>query len=299
MTEFTRSWDTEEQLEDLARFKRNREFVRGVVTSIGVIKAKVYDEQQGDHVNQETEIAYLMLENGVTVYCPAQEFSDHEFRSLNGFAGSLQEFVIDNINLDQEIVTVSIKKADQIKRERFLNQLEALEQADELHKFEFDGTITGINMKNRHIFVRVQGVDCVMHPEDYSWERIRVVEQVQRGEIIKIKILRFNKERNTIRVSRRHTMPDPFEKIDSLQGRSAIAGKVTGVSPLHGIFIKLDGGFEAKGVKPANIEEPVVGDIVSCTIRNIDRENRHVRVVITGYPRGKKKRKDVGAFLFE
>jgi small subunit ribosomal protein S1 len=52
-------------------------------------------------------------------------------------------------------------------------------------------------------------------------------------------------------------------------------------------------------MKPAYLEEPIVGDIVSCTVRSIDKKKRHAKVVIVGYPRGKKKRKDLGAFLFE
>jgi small subunit ribosomal protein S1 len=287
MAEFTiKSWSNDTQLEDLARFKRNKEIICGVVTSISVIK--------------DIEIAFLMLENGVTAYCPANEFSSHEFRSLNGFAGTMQELIVDRIDLEQELVIVSIKKADEIKRAKFLSQLEVLEQSEQLHLFEFDGTVTGINPKNRMIFVRINGVDCIMYPNDYSWERGRRVEdQVNRGEKIKVKILRFNKDNNTIRVSRRHTLEDPYLKLEALQHHSSIAGKVTGVDPVHGIFIQLDVGLEVKGIKPNQLEEPIVGDIVTCRIRSIDKENRQAKVVITGYPRGKRHRKDVGAFLFE
>ncbi|MFC0476783.1 S1 RNA-binding domain-containing protein [Robertmurraya beringensis] len=287
MAEFTiKSWSNDAQLDDLARFKRDREIVRGVVTSISIIKDK--------------EIAFLLLENGVTAYCPAEEFSAHEFRSLNGFAGTMQEFIVTNLDLDQEVAIVSIKQADEMKKAKFLSQLEVLEQSELLHTFEFDGVVTGMNLANRNIFVRINGVDAVMYANDYSWDRSRrVEEQVQRGEKIKVKVIRFNKENNLIRVSRRHTLEDPFVKLEALQNHSAVAGRVTGVDPVHGIFIQLDVGLEVKGVKPNQLEEPIVGDIVSCRVRSIDKEKRQAKVVITGYPRGKKKRKDVGAFLFE
>lgn len=282
----TKSWANEAQLEELARFKRNREIVKGVVTSISIIKDK--------------EIAFIQLENGLITYCPAEEFSAHEFRTLNGFAGTIQEVMVDTINLEQEIATVSVKKADEIKRNVFFAQLDALEKSEELHNFEFDGTITGYDSARRLIFVRLNGVDCIMYAQDYSWERSRRIEdQINRGEKIKVKIIRFNKERNTIRVSRRHTMEDPYLKLEALQSHSSIAGKVTGVDPVHGIFIQLDVGLEVKGIKPNQLEEPVVGDIVTCRIRSIDKEHRQARVVITGYPRGKKQRKDLGSFLFE
>lgn len=287
MAEFTiKSWSNDAQLDDLARFKRDREIVRGVVTSISIIKDK--------------EIAFLLLENGVTAYCPAEEFSAHEFRSLNGFAGTMQEFIVTNLDLDQEVAIVSVKQADEMKKAKFLSQLEVLEQSELLHTFEFDGVVTGMNPANRNIFVRINGVDAVMYANDYSWDRSRrIEEQVQRGEKIKVKVIRFNKENNSIRVSRRHTLEDPFVKLEALQNHSAVAGRVTGVDPVHGIFIQLDVGLEVKGVKPNQLEEPIVGDIVSCRVRSIDKEKRQAKVVITGYPRGKKKRKDVGAFLFE
>lgn len=299
MTEaLAQSWSSEEQLESLARMKRNREIVRGVITSVGTKKTKVLEE--GKYVDKEMEIAVFLLEGGITAYCPANEFSDYEFKSLNGFTGTMQEFVIDHLDLDDRTAVVSVKKADEMKKGRFMEELDSLERSGKLEERVFEGVVWGFNPRSRRIFVRVNGASCFMLPNDMSWERGRSIEsQVERGEKIKVKVRRFDKENNLIQVSRRHTLEDPFQKLEKLKDMSTVAGKVTTVDPVHGIFIQLDVGLEVKGVKPRSLEEPIVGDIVTCSIRSIDRKNRHARVVIVGYPRGKKKRKDLGSFLFE
>ncbi|WP_374717737.1 S1 RNA-binding domain-containing protein [Neobacillus sp.] len=293
----TQSWTTDEQLENLARMKRNREIVQGVITSIVTKKAKVLEGDK--YEDKEMEVAIFLLEGGVTAYCPATEFSDYEYKSLNGFTGSKQEFIIDHFDLESKTAVVSVKKADQIKKEKFYNELEALNESGELQQRVFEGVVWGFNPKTRRIFVRINGANCFMLPNDWSWERRNVEHQIQRGETIQVKILRFDKEQDLIQVSRRHTLEDPLKKLERLKDMQSIAGRITKVDPVHGIFVQIDVDLEVKGIKPSYLEEPIVGDIVSCVIRSIDREKRHARVVITGYPRGKKKRKDLGSFLFE
>lgn len=295
----TESWTTDEQLEILAKKKRDGEILKGMVSAVIVMKSKVHE---GDKlVDKEIEVAVFKLEGGVTAYCPAPEFSDYEYKSLNGFTGTIQEFIIDHFDLEDKIAIVSVRKADEIKREQFFKELEELEQQDKLSEKIYTGRVWGFNPKNRRIHVRVNGTDCFMMPYDWSWNRSRKLEtEVQRGEEIQVKVLRFDKENGLVQVSRRHTMEDPFRKLERLQEKATtIVGRVSGVDPIHGIFVELWDGLEVKGIKPSTIEEPIVGDIVTCVIKNVDRKKRRARVVIVGYPQGKKRRKDVGAFLFE
>lgn len=294
----SQSWSTDLQLENLARLKRNKEIVKGVITSVGTKRGKVLEE--GKYVEKETEIAVFLLEGGVTAYCPANEFSDYEFKTLNGFTGTMQEFVIDHLDLEDKTAVVSVKKADRIKKERFLDELQALQDSKKLENKVFEGTVWGFNPKSRRVFIRIDGANCFMLPNDWSWKRGHSLEQeVERGEKVQVKVLRFDRENNLIQVSRRHTLEDPFKKLERLKDMTTVAGKISGVDPVHGIFVQLDVGLEVKGIKPSYLEEPIVGDIVSCTVRSIDKKKRQAKVVIVGYPRGKKKRKDLGAFLFE
>ncbi|MCM3441369.1 S1 RNA-binding domain-containing protein (plasmid) [Metabacillus halosaccharovorans] len=293
------SWTDDVELEVLAAARRNREILKGVVTSVSTKSTRVLEE--GKYVQKEMEVAEFLIENSsIKAYCSAHEFSEHEFRSLSGFVGSFQEFIVQDILLDDQIAFISVREADQIKKEVFWEELINADQKDKLSETTYQGVISGYNPETQNIFVRINGMDCFMRRNDWDHGRVRdIASLVDRGTPVDVKVIRIDKERNLVQVSKRATTEDPFNQLEPLRNARAIAGKVTTVHAIHGIFIKLDNGLEVKGLKPSNIEEPVVGDIVTCRIRTIDKKNRHCKVVITGYPRGKKNRKDLGGFLFE
>ncbi|QAS54815.1 hypothetical protein [Halobacillus litoralis] len=292
------SWNNEEELSALAKMQRNREVVEGVVRSVGVKKMPV--ETNGRMETAEVEVAIFLLPGGVKAYCPANEFSDHQYSSLIGFVGTIQEFIIDRIDLEQKVAIVSVRQADEMKKDLFWEELDYLEKNEAFDSKVYEGVISGFNPEKENIFVRVNGTDCFMTRYDWDYGRIRdLASQVERGTKIQVKVQRVDRERNMIHVSRKATFEDPFDKLEELRDEGAVAGKVTEVHPIHGIFIKLDIGLEVKGMKPRDKEEPDVGDIVSCKVRTIDKAKRHCKVVIIGYPRGKKKLKNIGSFLFE
>lgn len=213
--------------------------IKGVVSSVGSMETKVYED--GKYVPQKMEVATFLLEGNNTAYCPSNEFSEHEFRSLSGFTGSIQEVIVDQINIEDNIVLVSVKKADDIKEAEFMKELELLEAEETLQSTIYEGVVRGFNPNTRKIFVRINGADCFMNARHLSWENGNVEHMINRGETIHVKLLRFDKENNLIQVSRRDTQEDPFKNLIELYNRnSTVAGKVTNVHPVHGIFVKLD-----------------------------------------------------------
>lgn len=302
MTEtLTQSWTNQEELEVLARAWRNKEMVQGVVRSVAKRKMPIQQED-GSYVTKEVEVAIFLLENGIKAYCPAPEFSSHQFQTITGFTNTLQEFIIEQLDIENQIAIVSVRKADEIKAQLFWDELIHLDEQNKLDEHIYEGVISGINPETERIFIKVNGLDCFMLKYDWDHGRIGDIHTTirnMRGTNIKVKVLRIDKERKMVQVSRKDAIEDPFEKLKELKDMESIAGKITEVHPIHGIFVQLDDGLEGKGIKPRNLEPPIVGDLVSCRIRSIDWENRRFRVVITGYPRGKKTRKDVGSFLFE
>ncbi|MCM3619727.1 S1 RNA-binding domain-containing protein [Sutcliffiella horikoshii] len=293
----TQTWSKEE-LDDLARAHRNQEIIEGIVQSVGFLNLPV--QEDGKTVIKETEVAIFRLRGGVKAYCPESEFSERKFKTLNGFVGSIQNMVIERIDLDHQIAIVSVKKADKIKSETFWSNLEYLQKKEALNEEIFEGTVSGVNGKSDTIHVRVDGVDCFMLRNDWDWNRtFDISTAVDRGSKIKVKVIKFDKEQGLVRVSRKHTMEDPFSKLENLKEMEVVAGRVVEVSQIHGLFVQIEEGVVLKAIKPRSLEEPVVGDIVSCRIREIDPRRRRGKVVIVDYPRGKKKIKDLGSFLFE
>jgi small subunit ribosomal protein S1 len=292
----------EQVYERLQAARRNGEFVRAMVRSVGERRVPLYDENAGKVVIKNVECAVFELEGGYKGLCPSFEFSEHEFNSLVGFVGTVHEFLVLEVDAENKLAVVSVKRADQIKRARFWEKLKSLQEQGEeaLQAEEFEGVITGYNLESQTIFVKVEGQDCFMKPNDFDHERVRnIAEVAERNKRIPVRVLRFNEETNQVQVSRKLAIPDPFEELRQYEEDDAVVGTVTGVHPQHGIFVQLKKGVQIKASKPKDLEPPIVGDIVTLRIKHVDFEKRQARSVIIGYPQGKKKLKDVTSFLYE
>jgi len=298
--ELLTSWTTEEQLNELTRIKRYNELVTGIVRSIESKTRTVVVDGESQKVKEE--ILIVALPNGVTGYCAAKEFAIHEFKNTRKLVGRTAQFVIQDILLEDRILILNGKEAQQRNIEEFWAEVEELEKRNELDNHVFTGEITGTSPDGRVIHVRIKGQDCHIQPGEWSWNRFErpVVEE---GAPVEVKIKRFDKENRRVEVSRRLTLPDPLEFLSKLEIGDSIAGRVSRVDPVHGIFVQLENGLDVKASRVKNLEEPIVGDIVNCRVtKKITREESgriKGRVVIVGYPRGKRRRKDLGAFLFE
>ncbi len=292
----------------LAEKRRNGEIVEGMVRSVGVRKMPVMDEKSGKVLTKEVNVAIFDLGGGYIGYCPMEEFGEHTYNSLTGFVGYTTGFVIERlqeptpnleVDADRHVAIVSVKKANRLKRERFWDLLKVLEKTGELQKETFEGSVTGYKLETQRIYVLVEGQECFMDKRDWDHDKVRnVADVVQRNMKIKVKVTRFNEETGQVQVSRKLAKVDPFEILLKYQHDDAIVGRVTNVHPEFGIFVQVEEGVRLKASKPRHIESPDVGDIVRVTIKELNKKERKGRVVIHGYPNGKKTKQDVGSFLY-
>lgn len=292
-----KSWSSEETLELLATKYRNGEIVNGVIRSLSPMSVpKVGENNEITHVKENTLI--VALPGGVTGYCPVSEFKEREFRSLNRFVGTPQSFVITRLDLDNQLALLSEKKAAAQLRDVFWDELTYLQSNESLENEIFEAVVTSINRKNGVIHVNIQGQDAYIYPSEWSWvERGGVDAQV--GEKIQVIIEDFDKEEKMVRASRKKALPDPFDFLTKLKRDDIIAGKVVNVHTVHGLFVEVENGVVLKAGKPRKLEQPDIGDIVTCRVHTVDADKRRGKVYITGYPKGKRKKVDIGSFLFE
>ncbi|WP_368502706.1 RNA-binding protein (plasmid) [Alkalihalophilus sp. As8PL] len=293
--------------EMLSAARRYRTPVKEIVRSVGLYRMPV-PQPNGRVEFVEEECVVFHFPGGFTGLCPQREFSEHQYRSLVGFTGTQQEFlvkeiatnVVDEEGQERNYAVVSVKAADSLKRERFWKEIESLEKTEELTSKKYQGVVVGTNPTTQTIFVKVEGETCFMKRSDWDYGRLSPVQDlVERNTPIEVKVIRFNKESNQVHVSRKETMKDPAETLKELEKAQAVVGRVSDVHPEHGIFITLDKGVIIKGTKPKHIEDPILDDIVQVRIQSVDLERLFGRGVIIGYPQGKKKVHDVGAFLYE
>lgn len=290
------------EFEILSTLRRNREITNGLVRSAGARKMPVTGEN-GRTETKPVECAVFDLIGGAIGYCPIHEFSDHELKSLAGFVGSRLDILIEKVDEDPEtgktVALVSVKKADELKRERFWEHLRTLESEGRLKDEVFEGFVTGFNDKTQKVYVRIEGADTFMYRQDWQHSKMRgrLDNYIERNMVIPVKVLRFNEETKQVHVSRKDAIPNPWEDMRDYVDE-VILGRVTHISPRDGIFVQVEKGVEVKGTVPHKIPEPIVGEIVRCALKSINVEQQRGRVIIFGYPEGKKKKVDIGSFLF-
>jgi small subunit ribosomal protein S1 len=291
-----KSWQDNETLEVLAMKRRNQEIIEGVIRSIKPMNfPQVID---GNVVSEEQDTFLVALPGGVTGYCPVSEFREHNFRSYNQFITHKESFVITELDLPNQVAILSSTKAAEQLRQSFWLELESLKEDDLLEETVFEAIVTSYNQNSGVIHARISGQDVYMFRNEWSWQQREAID-VQQGEKIKVKVVLFDKETNLVRVSRRLALPDPRDYLNTLVVGQLIAGRVKNVDAIHGLFVEVENGVVLKASKVSALEQPDIGDFVSCRVRRINPEERRGRLVIISYPRGKRKKKDLGSFLFQ
>lgn len=291
-----KSWTNENTLEELTRSQRHQEVITGVIRSIRTMNLPI--TKDGSTVTKEVQTLIVALPGGVTGYCTEHEFRDFKIRSFNRFVGTQDSFVITKLDLEKKVAFLSGIIAQEILTKDLWAELLENQQNGILSEKEYDATVSGINTSKGVVHVRIQGQDAYMFRSEWSWNDREGID-AQIGETISVKITDIEPTEKLVRVSHRLTKQDPREFLNHLKRNDIIAGKIIQISPIHGIFVEVETGVVLKGTKPRALEEPDVGDLVSCRVERVDAENRRGRVVILNYPKGKRKKKDLGSFLFE
>lgn len=292
------SWSNESALEELRVSSRKQEIVYGYIRSIKEMNLPIKQED-GTVVTREVPTLVVALPDGVTGYCPGPDFRNYSIKSFHRFVGTKAAFVITKLDLPEKKAFLSGTIANEMLAEELWSELKAAEKAGTLSQKEYKAVVTGINTQKGVVHTHIQGQDAYMFRSEWSWnEREGIDANV--GEEIDVKVIAISYETDPkmIRISRKQTLTDPMKFLEQIKKDDVIAGKVVQVSPQHGIFVEVETGVVLKGTKPRALEEPDVGDIVTCRVAKVDLAKRQGRVIITNYPQGKRKKKDLGSFLF-
>lgn len=299
--EAVNSWNAIEQLHELTAWQRTGTMVQGVVRSVIEQKVRAVNEDDTtEHVKQQ--VLVITLQNGTTGYCSADNFSTETFRNYRQFVGRKAYFFVEKILLEENYLILNGKRAQEQRANQFMEHLKEQMEAGTLKDHNYTAYVTGVTPNGTGVFVNIEGRSAFMNRLEWSWntrEPIRLVG----GEEIEVRITKVDLEKDRVFVSRKRTLPNPYAFLQSLKVGDVVAGKVSAVHPLDGIFVELENGLDVKANKVGELEEPIVGDIVSCVvIREIRQKARGRivgRVLITRYPRGKAVRKDLGSFLLD
>ncbi|WP_281864820.1 hypothetical protein [Planomicrobium okeanokoites] len=293
------SWSNESTLDELRIAHRKQEIVYGFIRSIKEMNLPVA-QPDGSTVVREVPTLVVALPDGVTGYCPGPDFREFNIKSFHRFVGQRDAFVITKLDLEEKVAFLSGTKANEMLADQLWTELKAAEKAGTLSEKEYKATVTGINTQKGVVHARIQGQDAYMFRSEWSWNDREGID-AQVGEVISVKVtaISYETDLKMIRISRKQTLTDPMKFLEQIKKDDVIAGKVVQVSPEHGIFVEVETGVVLKGTKPRALEEPDVGDLVSCRVAKVDLDKRRGRVILLSYPQGKRKKKDLGSFLFE
>ena len=142
--------------------------------------------------------------------------------------------VIEVDSLGQRLV-LSERKAQGRQRQRLLDELTEGDVRT--------GTVR--NLVDFGAFVDLGGVDGLIHISELDWKRVEHPREVlQVGDPVEVYVLRVERERERIGLSRKRLLPDPWVTVtDSLNQGDIVEGKVTNVVDF-GAFVELGDGVE-------------------------------------------------------
>jgi small subunit ribosomal protein S1 len=142
------------------------------------------------------------------------------------------------------------------------------------------------NITDYGAFIDLGGMDGLLHITDMSWGRVKHPSQILNiGDEIKVKVLKYDTERERVSLGLKQLQPDPWENVQAkYQVGQKLSGKVVSLAE-YGAFVELEEGVEGlihvsemswtQRVKhPSKIV--AIDDNVNVLVLDIDTANRRI-----------------------
>jgi len=169
------------------------------------------------------------------------------------------------------------------------NSAERTARMDELMEGQ---EVIGIvkNITDYGAFVDLGGVDGLLHITDMAWKRVKhPAEILTVGEEVKVKILKFDREKNRVSLGMKQLGDDPWVNLARRYPvETRTYGAVTNITD-YGCFVELEDGVEGlvhmseldwtnKNIHPSKVVK--VGEEVEVIVLEIDEDRRRISLGI-------------------
>ena len=199
------------------------------------------------------------------------------------------------VELNQEL-EVKITEIDNEKR-RLICSLKHLKEnpwKGLTKKYSINSNIDTevVNVVDFGIFVKVhEEIDGMVHISDLSWNEetcSTILSDIKKGDIVKVKILDINVEKERISLGIKQLEIDPVQKfINDYPLKSRISGKITAIDD-KGLTINLgknvNGYIKKTNLSKDKIDQKVerfaIGEMVDSMIVSIDNKTRNINLSI-------------------
>ena len=186
------------------------------------------------------------------------------------------------IKIDSKRNNVVVSRRAVIEQESSAERealLESLQEGDEIQ-----GVVK--NLTDYGAFVDLGGIDGLLHITDMAWKRIHhPSEMLAVGDEIKVRVLKFEKERKRVSLGLKQLEGDPWmDVIQRYPEGKRVHGKVTNIAD-YGCFVEIENGIEGlvhvsemdwtnKNVNPHKVVQ--LDQEVDVIVLDIDEERRRI-----------------------
>ena len=159
---------------------------------------------------------------------------------------------------------------------------------DEFLKNYSEGqVVTGVitSLTDFGAFVRISGVEGLLHNQDISWEKnTKAKEVLASGDEVEVKIAKINVEDQKISLNRKTLLESPIDKFATTNKvNSVVTGTIRDIKDF-GVFVSLEDGVDAlirdEDLTPLVKEELEAGQEIEAAIANIDTKRDRIRLSV-------------------
>ena len=262
--------ENESGLIGLSKEKADRQKIWGSLEEGAVVEGKIVGRIKGG----------LTVDIGINAFLPGSQVDLRPVRNLEKLLGATFDFKIIKLNKRRGNIVLSRRVLLEEQRESM--------RSDTLETLAEGQVIEGIvkNLTDYGSFIDLGGIDGLLHITDMSWGRVNHPSDVLSvGEKIKVKILKYDRERERVSLGLKQITPDPWLEVESVYPVGAkVKGKVVSLTD-YGAFVELEDGVEGlihvsemswtKRIKHPN-KLLTVGDEVETVVLALDIPNRRI-----------------------
>ena len=222
----------------------------------------------------------LTVDIGIPAFLPASQVDIRPVGNLDKLIGQTFEFKIVKYNRKRGNIVLS--------RRVFLEEERDKKRSETLANLSEGQIVDGIvkNITDYGAFVDLGGIDGLLHIADMSWGKLNhPSEIIKNGDALKVKVLKYDKEKGKISLGLKQTKPDPWLDVESkYSAGDRVQGKVVSLTD-YGAFISVVEGVEGlvhvsemswtKRVRhPSELLQ--VGDQVEAEVLAVDVASRRI-----------------------
>jgi small subunit ribosomal protein S1 len=194
-----------------------------------------------------------------------------------------------NKDLEFKVIKIDQKRNNVVLSRRAVVEKEYSAEREELLKtLEEGATVVGVvkNLTDYGAFIDLGGIDGLLHITDMAWRRVRhPSECVEIGQEIKVKVLKYDKDKNRVSLGMKQMGEDPWQNIARrYPAGTRVFGKVNNLTD-YGCFVEIEEGVEGlvhvsemdwtnKNINPSKLVQ--LGDEVEIMVLEIDEDRRRI-----------------------